>query len=537
MDRIVTPKKALLFVFITLCLLGTVKLVPDEPTFSIEKKHNQFYRFNSTVNFNHILEFGKHSFERVVSIGIRYNMVYSNLEAEWMINGQVIHREHLPRGLNQSLAYPFDQHYPGDFSLRLIGNKGQMQMISVSAIVERSENIPAGKKIKSGKTVEHNDPIISGTAFFEIISPSEGDNWEIGKRAVIAWKSAGIYGKVACELFKDRNRISLLSRQLAIEDGQFSFTPDDPSIIPGRGYQIRLTTLVDNKSYLSRPFGISEEAKQDTLQRYSRQLKILSVARNDQSPNVPMGLRILSPSYQDKWHLLSEHVIRWESEGLEADDDIVIALRQISGQNTKILAITKNSGEFRFLVPYPHIFIGFDIQVILTPIRERSIEVASDPFVIMRPMVDLIPNTPTISYQFPQQKSRKWWQVMGDLFSGGLTLYVEKMVELSKIKADGTTMRIDLNVINKGLLTRQNVCVECSIQTTWGNVLYSFDRQTIATVYPDLPAPVTFSGLTKDMHLDRGKYYLEVEIDPDNKLAEREAFRKNNRLKVEFEIQ
>ena len=97
-------------------------------------------------------------------------------------------------------------------------------------------------------------------------------------------------------------------------------------------------------------------------------------------------------------------------------------------------------------------------------------------------------------------------------------------------------MEVDVNVMNKGFLTRKEVAVDCSIQTDWGNVLYSFPRQTIPVVYPDQPSPVLFSAKTKGMGLEAGKYILEVLIDPDNKAGEQEAFRENNRVTVEFEV-
>jgi len=43
---------------------------------------------------------------------------------------------------------------------------------------------------------------------------------------------------------------------------------------------------------------------------------------------------------------------------------------------------------------------------------------------------------------------------------------------------------------------------------------------------------VAYSGKTKTMHLETGKYNLEVFIDPDNRAGEEETFRGNNRVIV-----
>ncbi len=103
---------------------------------------------------------------------------------------------------------------------------------------------------------------------------------------------------------------------------------------------------------------------------------------------------------------------------------------------------------FRYQVPYPLIFMGFDIQVIITPLKDRSVEVLSEPFVILRPMVDLIANSPTVSYTVPQRRKRSWLEVLGDIFTGGVTWYANEVVELAKLKAEGTTMEVDVSVMN-----------------------------------------------------------------------------------------
>jgi hypothetical protein len=172
----------------------------------------------------------------------------------------------------------------------------------------------------------------------------------------------------------------------------------------------------------------------------------------------------------------------------------------------------------------------------MTPLKDRSVEVLSDPFAIMRPMVDLIANNPSISYRLPKRRKKKWWEVIGDVFTGGIMWHVKEVIEVTYLKAEGTIMDVDVNVINKGLLTRNGVTVDASIQTSWGNVLYSFATQTIPAAYPDALVPVSFSARTKEMNLEKGKHVLEVWIDPDNRTGELEPFRENNKVTVEFEV-
>lgn len=519
-------------VFLILISLCGFVFGQDESTEIIQKEHKRFYQVDSEIDFNAILELDKYRIQKILSITLHYHMAISSLSAQWLADDKGVKEIALPKGLNKSVTYTYNVRFPGKIALRLKGDRGQIQVTAVEAkVIKKIEDRGTDKTIMQ---MEKKTEIMKQAKYFEIISPAGGENWEMAKTVTIYWKSSGIGGELAMELFRNRNKIALISRNISVNKGFFQWKVSGKDVIPGGGYQVRLTTLTDGISYISKTFGISDEYEPLTLKKYTLARQTLELKQ--EVPTKPVSLRVLSPQYQDKWHLLQEYDIKWESEGLTKNDDIAIALKPISGKMAKIIGISKNTGEFTYHVPYPLIFIGFDIQVIITPLKNRSVEVLSDSFVIMRPMVDLIANNPTISYTQPQRRKKKWWQVIGDIFTGGITWYVNEVVEITKLNAEGTTMEVDVNVINKGLLTRKKVTVDCSIQTLWGNVLYSFDNQNIPAIYPDLPAPVRFSARTKGMNLEAGKYILEVLIDPDNKMGEQEPFRVNNKVTVEFEV-
>ena len=519
------------FFFILISLSGFI-FGFEESTVTIQKEHKDFYRVNSEIDFNAILELHNYQIQRVLSVTLHYNMAFSSLTAQWLADGKVVQETDLPRGLGKRISCAYNFQYPGKIALRLKGDKGQIQVTAVEATVIKGK--PDLKRKTTTLELEEKKPVLKQAKIFKIIAPSERENWEMGKTATIYWKSSGIGGNLALELFRNRNKVALISGNIPVNKGSYQWTVAGKDIIPGGRYQVRLTTLTDKKSYISESFGISEDYKPSNLKKYTLARPTLELKQEDSKK--PVSLKVLSPKYQDQWSVLQEYVIRWESEGLTSNDEIGIALKPISGKMAKIIGIVKNTGEFTYQVPYPLIFMGFDIQVIITPLKDRSVEVLSDPFVILRPMVDLIANNPTISYKMPQRRKKKWWEVLGDIFTGGITWYVNEVVELTKLGAEGTTMEVDVNVMNKGFLTRKEVGVDCSIQTDWGNVLYSFARQNIPVVYPDIASPLTFSARTKGMNLEAGKYILEILIDPDKKTGELEPFRGNNRVTVEFEV-
>jgi hypothetical protein len=498
----------------------------------IHKEHKAFYRVDSTIDVNAILEIEAHGIEKISSVTVHFHMALSSLGAQWLADEEVLKEIELSKGLGQSVTLTYDLPYPVRIGLRLKGDQGQIQVTSVEASVVKSTE-GRDKEITVPRPEIRTRELKRATSF-EIVSPAGGESWGVDKTVTLYWKSSGIGGKLALELFRNRDKVASISQNVQVGAGRFLWILSGKGIVPGGGYQVRMTTLADKKSYVSDTFSISEDFQPATLRKYTPALQTLEMKRA--ASTKPVSLKVLAPKYQDQWNVLQDYPIRWESEGLTREDDIAIALKPISGTMAKIICVTKNTGEYMFQVPYPLIFTGFDIQVILAPLKYRSVEALSEPFSILRPMVDLIANNPSISYTFPERHKRKWWEVVGDIFTGGVSWYVNQVVEGSLLKAEGTHMDVDVNVINKGFLTRKDVTVECSIQTDWGNVLYSFPARSIPVVYPDSPAPVSFSARTKGLNLEKGTYVLEVLIDPDNKTGELEPFRVNNRVTVEFEV-
>ncbi len=536
-----------LFFLILISLNGIV--FGQEGSTTIKEEYKHFHGVNSEVDFNAILRLDNYEIQEVVSVAIHYNMALSSLDAQCLANDVVVQEIDLPKGLGNKVTCAYSGQFPGTLALRLTGDKGQIQVTAVEAnvITGRSDQESGQTDSASGSSLAATQPqlevlgasekkqqVFKQAKHFEILAPSKRANWELGAVATLYWKSSGIGGDLALELFRDRNKVGLIARKAPVNKGSYQWTVGGKDIVPGAGYQVRMTTLSDKKSYVSEAFGILEDYKTSTLKKYTLARPTLELKKI--GPTEPISLKVLSPKYQDQWKVLKDHTITWESEGLTRDDEIGIALKPISGKMPKIIGIVKNTGEFTYHVPYPLIFMGFDIQVIITPLKDRSVEVLSEPFVILRPMVDLMANSPTITYKQPRRPKKKWWQHIGDIFTGGITWYVEEAVSRVNMAAEGTIMEVSVNVMNKGFLTRQDIVVDCSIQTLWGNVLYSFDDQNVDVVYPDLPAPVTFSGRTKDMRLEAGTYNLEVFIDPRNRAGEEEPFRGNNRVIAEFKV-
>lgn len=367
-----------------------------------------------------------------------------------------------------------------------------------------------------------------------LVSPAGGECWEKGAWVTVVWRSQGISGKAALELFKDRERIALVSRGIPVEDGTYRWILAGDEILPGTGYQVRLTTLEDRKSYVSPAFSVSEPYSAATVHRYSQ----ITRPSSPQQPRrtEPVTLTITNPRYQTHWDLFEEVPIQWQSTGLSPEDEILVVLNKASTRGNIIIGKVRNSGEFVYRVPYPQVIFGHDLRLLLIPLGRLEAEAPSEPFSIDPPRVDLVPNSPSVSFHMPRRRPRKWWEVLGDVFTGGITWTVNEAAELRNLLANGATLVVTTQVVQKGGEILADVAVDCHIIADGFNVVYAFPRQTIAFLKPHAPQELTFRAATKPMGLKAGTYLLEVSIDPENRQHEDSRIRGNNRVRVELKV-
>ncbi len=454
---------ALLIIFSNSAVSATATHTTDV----VEKNVNSFYKAGSMIDLNKILNLSSFPDKQILSISLEYHMVFSSLNAHWYLNNNLLNEMSLKKGLKQTAVFEYNKDSSGKFYIKLIGDKGQIQLKSVKAIL-------ADKAI-----VETTSQSVTSTTVVKKSSKLSGQD----KREPI--KFVGKINKsVSGKTFSNNQR------------------PDDPSASKQADKSKKLESQAD----------------------FNKKVKI-----------EPITLKIITPKYQNKWEIFKEYPIQWESTGLSKGDKIGIAIRQKSNNLSKIIAITQNSGEFKYKVPYPIILTGYDIQVILTPLKDRSVESYSDLFAIMKPEVDLISNTPQVTFEVKKRK-RKWWEKIGDVFTMGVTWYANEMVELSVLKSKGATLKISLGVIQKGSKSLKNVEVDCTITSLNGMVIHHFTKQNLSELMPDQIEKLVFSDRTKEMGLSKGSFNILVNIDPFNRHSEIQRLRENNQIKVQFEV-
>jgi subtilase family serine protease len=115
--------------------LSLMSVIYAEQASEIRRDHKRFYQNGAVLDISGVL--GLSSIEKgsVKEVTVRYNMVRSRLEVDWLYNGEVVGHTSMPKGLKKSIHFNYDRTLPGAFSVRFSGAKGQVQLLRVSATI------------------------------------------------------------------------------------------------------------------------------------------------------------------------------------------------------------------------------------------------------------------------------------------------------------------------------------------------------------------------------------------------------------------
>jgi len=530
--------KELIFISIFISILFLSFPLAANQSETLEKEHREFYRTGESIYIGKLLDFSSITGKRLVSVTIRYNMIRSRLSGEWILNDESQGKITLKRGLKKEITAMFDNMLPVKLAFNFTGERGQIQVRSVSAVIkpikfEMADQVIQKKNIKKIFKLAKLKRILPKARSFDVIYPVGGDNLILGAKVKILWQMTGMERKVFGELWKGNKRIKTIFDDVHGAKGRYIWKVFGKKIVPGGNYKIRLRTINKRFSTESGRFSISQYLSKLKIMKYIKPVsgKDLKIAKF----KVPIALKVIEPAINTQWEIFHNYPIRWESRGLERDDKIGIALKNKTSKMAKIIAITENTGSYNYAVPYPVSFFGDDVQVIITPLKDRSVEVSSRRFSINKPGVDILCSSPKIELEIKRKKRRsKWWERLGDIFTGGITYYVRKVIEIGLLKE--AILHVEFEVFNNGSDNLRNVELACAIITRQGYPEYEFPAKVIHRMIKGRYYPVEFIVPLKNTRLKEGNYLIEIWLDPFKDQNESDRLRKNNRVAVDFRV-
>ena len=107
-------------------------------TKTIDKEYRRFFRSGTHIDLSQDLELSKYVGDELLEVTIRYNMVRSRLEIDWLVDGKTVFNSSLPQGLAKKATYRFHRPITSSsrFGIRLTGPRGQIQLMEIVAKLE-----------------------------------------------------------------------------------------------------------------------------------------------------------------------------------------------------------------------------------------------------------------------------------------------------------------------------------------------------------------------------------------------------------------
>ncbi|MCJ7582037.1 MAG: hypothetical protein MUP98_16115 [Candidatus Aminicenantes bacterium] len=103
---------------------------------SLLQKHSRLYRNSAVMDISGILGLGKYNQGILKEVTVHYNMILSDLEADWLLNGRVVGHSRIQKGMTRTVRFAYNAPLAEKFSLRFTGPRGQIQVTQIAALLD-----------------------------------------------------------------------------------------------------------------------------------------------------------------------------------------------------------------------------------------------------------------------------------------------------------------------------------------------------------------------------------------------------------------
>jgi len=159
-ERRVKFKDSLFILLICLFVFSLDLLCIQQKT--IKQNHSKFYKHESMIELGQVLNLNDYQGWQVREVTVSYNMIRSNVEFDWLYNGELIGHSVLPRGLRKEISYTYNRPLPGTIQVRVTGTSGQVQVKSFTADItgeEQTKSVittPQQQEVTNLQTFQYN---------------------------------------------------------------------------------------------------------------------------------------------------------------------------------------------------------------------------------------------------------------------------------------------------------------------------------------------------------------------------------------------
>lgn len=141
----------------------------DAAAETYEQGHQRLYATGEVLKVGDLVNLGSVGDGSVASVSIRYNMVRSALEVEWLYNGEVIGHIDLPKGQRQTVSFDYGKRLPASIEVRFVGPAGHVQVLAIKVVARPAQQVVAGSTV--GTTTGSN-VVLAGEGVSQAQTPT-----------------------------------------------------------------------------------------------------------------------------------------------------------------------------------------------------------------------------------------------------------------------------------------------------------------------------------------------------------------------------
>lgn len=114
---------------------------------TFEQGHQRLYATGEVLKVSDLVDLSSVGDGSVTSVSIKYNMVRSALEVEWLYNGEVIGQTALPKGQRQTASFDYGKRLPASIELRFVGPAGHVQVLVIKVVALPAQQVTTGSTL------------------------------------------------------------------------------------------------------------------------------------------------------------------------------------------------------------------------------------------------------------------------------------------------------------------------------------------------------------------------------------------------------
>lgn len=136
---------------------------------TFELGHQRLYATGEVLKVSDLVNLSSVGDGSVTNVSIKYNMVRSALEVDWLYNGEVIGHTVLDKGQQETASFDYGKRLPASLEVRFVGPAGHVQVLAIKVVARPAQQVVAGSTVG---TTTGSDVVVAGGGVSQAQTPT-----------------------------------------------------------------------------------------------------------------------------------------------------------------------------------------------------------------------------------------------------------------------------------------------------------------------------------------------------------------------------